>query len=610
MGDFNVPDVNWATLTASTSFSSQLCDLVFQSNLLQIIDCPTHIHGNVLDLVFTNCNDAINSFSVYTDNTISDHYLITLKMSFNFTHSDRQPSNYVYDFSKADYDGFCQFLLSCDLTSYYNCTDVNEAWTFIKQLIITGMDQFIPKVRLRSSQYPKWFNAHIRHQIKCLRTLRRKLRRCFSIPALNRLICAEDNLQSELQTVKSNYEQSLLDNFAKYKDPKIFHYIKSLSKSRSLPTVLKYNSISVETDKEKADMFNNYFFSVLTDSTSDLPMLPELNSLITDISINPNEVFEVLNALQMNKVSGADNIGPSVLKNCAASLAQPLHFLFSLSLRNGEVPSQWKHHTIIPVFKAGDKSSVNNYRPISLLSNISKVLERIVYNKIMEVYSDLISHRQFGFCRNKSTLQQLLLYFNDLCSSKAQKDCIYLDFSKAFDSVPHNKLLSKLWFNGITGNLWSWFRSYLTSRYQCVSVNGCLSNVLPVKSGVPQGSILEPLLFLIYINDLSQVVVHSTIFKFADDLKCYLPIRTHMDSTHLQHDLNLLYKWSTENLLSFKVNKCVVLQCLPSSTSAITVYNLDNFELSKVPQHKDLGIIFTTNLTWQSHYEAITAKAY
>ena len=207
------------------------------------------------------------------------------------------------------------------------------------------------------------------------------------------MICAEDNLQSELQTVKSNYEQSLLDNFAKYKDPKIFHYIKSLSKLRSLPTVLKYNSISVETDKEKADMFNNYFFSVLTDSTSDLPMLPELNSLITDISINPNEVFEVLNALQMNKASGADNIGPSVLKNCAASLAQPLHFLFSLSLRNGEVPSQWKHHTIIPVFKAGDKSSVNNYRPISLLSNISKVLERIVYNKIMEVYSDLICDR-------------------------------------------------------------------------------------------------------------------------------------------------------------------------------------------------------------------------
>ena len=115
---------------------------------------------------------------------------------------------------------------------------------------------------------------------------------------------------------------------------------------------------------------------------------------------------------------------------------------------------------------------------------------------------------------------------------------------------------------------------------------------------------------LIQLIVLNHCIVHSTIFKFADDLKCYLPIRTHMDSTHLQHDLNLLYRWSTENLLSFKVNKCVVLQCLPSSTSAITVYNLDNFELSKVPQHKDLGIIFTTNLTWQSHYEAITAKAY
>jgi len=189
----------------------------------------------------------------------------------------------------------------------------------------------------------------------------------------------------------------------------------------------------------------------------------------------------------------------------------------------------------------GDKFCVSNYRPISLLSTISKILERLVYNKVMEVYSDSISHNQFGFCKNKSTLHQLLLYFNDLYSSKEQKDCVYLDISKAFDSVPHSKLLLKLWHVGITGNLWTRFHLYLTCHYQCVSVNDCLSNVLPVKCGVPQGSILGPLLFLIYINNLSNAVEYSTVFKFADNLECYLPIFSHSDSVHLQQDFISLF---------------------------------------------------------------------
>ena len=202
-------------------------------------------------------------------------------------------------------------------------------------------------------------------------------------------------------------------------------------------------------------------------------------------------------------------------------------------------------------------------------------------------------------------MQQLLLYFDDLCSDKKQTDSIYLDFSKAFDSVSHTKLLLKLWSAGVTGDVWSWLRSYLSDRSQRVLVNNSLSCSLPVKSSVPQGSILGPLLFIIYVNDLCDKVENSTIFKFADDLKA---IHCITDSNQLQNDLNSLYGWSLDNDLSFSIKKCVVLHF--KVTLHDTNYFINGVQLSNVTEHRDLGIVFSKNLSWASHIDSTVAKAY
>ena len=264
-----------------------------------------------------------------------------------------------------------------------------------------------------------------------------------------------------------------------------------------LPSTLYLDDTHAISDIEKASLFNFYFYSVFTRSTFQLPPLHELElpeSFIGDVNICDSDVFNVLRSLDETKAMGYDGISPKLLKQCALSLYQPLHYLFSLSLSQSYLPLEWRTHLIKPIFKSGDKNSVRNYRPISLLSVVSKVLERLVYNGMVDFITNSISTYQYGFLRGRSTLQQLLVFFNKILTCTTQTDVVYIDFRKAFDSVAHNELLLKLWKFGINGTLWLWLRAYLTNRVQCVSVGQSTSNTLPVISGVPQGSILGPLL--------------------------------------------------------------------------------------------------------------------
>ena len=185
--------------------------------------------------------------------------------------------------------------------------------------------------------------------------------------------------------------------------------------------------------------------------------------------------------------------------------------------------SEWNTHCVVPVFKSGDKSNVANYRPISLLCVTSKVLESLAYNHVIGHLTKCISTQQFGYMAGRSSLQQLLLFVNNILEAKAHSNnvhILYLDCKKVFDSVPHNELLYKFWKYGITGDLWMWFRAYLSSRTQCFRVNGHLSVMLSVVSGGPQGSILGLLLFVSYINDLPHILSSAKPYLFAEDTKC------------------------------------------------------------------------------------------
>ena len=421
----------------------------------------------------------------------------------------------------------------------------------------------------------------------------------------------------------------MVHNLSSSKNCNIYKYIRHLCQSKSIPTQLQFNSTVAVTDAEKANLLNNYFSSVFTCSSfhpSSSSTIPVPQETLSNLDISITDVYTALASLDHTKAMGIDKMHPRILKMSATALCEPIHHLFTLCLSQSYLPLDWRTHCITPIHKAGDRTLASNFRPISLLCILSKVLECIVYNHIINFLLPQISNSQFGFQPGKSTLCQLLKFTSgvlDALDHKLHVDTIYLDFSKAFDSIPHEELLFKLRSFGITGQLWSWFQAYLTSRRQCVAVNGVLSTFLPVKSGVPQGSILGPLLFILYVNDLPIELYNSSIFLFADDTKGYKIIRSPTDRHLLQQDLDNICNWSRKWKLRLNSNKCSFTQFQLSHSSELPSYFVDGSPLTYKECHKDLGIFLvaifpglsTMDISYPRHinsydfYEGLSVQA-
>ena len=321
------------------------------------------------------------------------------------------------------------------------------------------------------------------------------------------------------------------------------------------------NNSTISESQEKANVINQQFSSVFTnENVSTLPDLgfSPYNSIVTE-DINVEGVAKLLSDLQSHKVHGPDGIPAYLLKETATSMAPLLTLIFKASLHQHQLPTDWKTALIFPIFKKGSRKSPANYRPVSLTCIPCKIFEHVLYSSIYKHLeaNSILCAPQHGFRKNRSCETQLVTTIHDIAThlnSGNQVDVLFLDFSKAFDKVPHKRLLHKLNYYGICSPYLEWIEQFLTDRTQQVVVENKFSALTPVISGVPQGSVLHPLLFLLFINDLP-ISIDSPVKLYADDVLMYRSINDISDHQILQDDLNQLVHWSTIWLMPFNLNR-------------------------------------------------------
>ena len=430
-------------------------------------------------------------------------------------------------------------------------------------------------------------------------------------------------MKSSIQCLKRrsywNYINSIIESDENSDRPstqkRFWHYVKSLKKDASGVSPLKVNGHLYSDNKDKANILNQQYQSVFTKenpteipspSGKRFPSMPE-------ISVSCPGVEKLLRQLNPNKAPGPDSIPARVLKECSNELAPLITILFNKSLLEGKIPEDWKEANITAVFKKGDRNLPSNYRPVSLTCLLCKLQEHILVSNIMSHLDkhNVLTDSQHGFRARRSCETQLVSLVHELASSLdsgIQTDLAILDFSKAFDKVPHKRLLKKLDHYGVRGNTYFWVKDFLSDRKQQVIVDGAISDPGPVTSGVPQGTVLGPLLFLIFINDLPDQL-NCKVRLFADDCIVYSKIHSEQDQHNLQSDLETLANWENTWGMEFHPQKCSIMSITRSKSPRLYNYKLKGHTLENTKSAKYLGVTLTSDLSWNTHIDTISKKA-
>lgn len=625
IGDFNLSDINWSyslsenmLIPCNIKRDSELTfiDHLFALNLYQINNIVNNL-DKILDLVFTSQDELKVSI---TD--IVPHNLLNNSIHHKELFIEIQVYSYLklncnnsksFNFLKSNFIELDNYLGTVDWKTEFLNLNLKNMLNRFTGILNTAFNLFVPYRTKKNVSKPPWYNKRLTHLKNLKNKSYAKYKMSNTLDDKNKFCKFRKEFMILGKFLHRNYILNMELNLKN--DPKQFwSFINSKRKSIGIPTSMNFKGDNSTDINKTLELFAKFFESVYTTSQgtpvfiSDIAPKVDIGSIHLDYS----DVLNGLQDLKPNHIPGVDGIPALVLKKCSKSVCFPLLIIFNLSLSSGLFLDEWKSSFLIPIYKSGLKNNVENYRGICKLSAIPKLLESLVKCKLNFFVKEHLSDAQHGFISGRSTVTNLACFSSfvtNCIESQSQVDAIYTDFSKAFDSVCHNILLSKLENFGIHSNLLQWISSFLTDRFQKVKLDNRTSRSIKCTSGVPQGSHLGPLLFIIFIDDICNNIKFSQCLIYADDLKLFLKVNSIYDCFNLQKDLDHLCYWCMVNRLKLNVKKCFAISVSRKLSTYEFTYSLDCTPLQRTALVKDLGVSFNSKFSFAPHIDTIVAKA-
>ena len=638
-GDFNCPGIDWLACpptpgTVNVSICEKLIQITNDNGLKQVQAEPT-MGDAVLDLVFTNNESLIDSIAVIPGvSTANEHAAVVTDLKLRAERTKSAPHK-VHLWKSVNWENIkskTRAFTQKFLVDHQNSTaEVQNSaiQDHIEKIIAKDIPTKLTKPRCDQP----WINRELKLKCRKKQRLYIKWRKAKGNKKEAREAYKKFHHQVsiDLRKARNNYVAGILTEGLERKSQKPFwRYIKSQRTESTGVAPLKDKGIIHSEPLKKSQILANQFASVFTDDTKDVnstttlqgPSIPSM----PDIVFSVNGVESLLKGVDPKKASGPDTIPCTLLNKLHHELAPCYTLLFQTSYDTGVVPEIWRTAWVSPVFKKGDKCCAINYRPVSLTCVPCKLMEHIVVSNMRTHFDNhgILTPFQHGFRKNHSCESQLLVTTHDLQKRLDRKETVdisVLDFSKAFDVVPHKRLVSKLRLYGVHGKNSAWVESFLTNRTQSVIVEGVRSHSGTatagdaVLSGVPQGTVLGPLLFLVYINDLPSVLDPNTTCRlFADDCLIYRSIKGQEDKLVMQKDLESLHDWGVQWGLRFNVSKCNMMHFSRSQEKPCRFYTLGGEVMSSKLEAQYLGVTLSTRYgtkssPWKAHIDSIAGKA-
>ena len=643
LGDFNCHNSEWLPTARTDTAGRRVLEFCNRNGFSQLVKDPTRYPDStssntapsLLDLVMTDNSEIITPVAVKAPIGTSDHCLLEFEIKSQHPQTTEDESNETCFRDFENVSNWPDVVAAAEQLPWhdiFSCSCPERAAELFGSFVNNLVEEFVPLRRFSRDQKLPYLTADFRKYSELKKSSWNRYKRCLSDYDLLEFRKYRDLLRREISRIKTESYRRTAAKIANSSSAKEYWKLArrtyKFSDNSNLIPELKHNGTVASTTAEKCDLLNEFYAESQTEVNKSFPSLPcpTTTPIFSDVHITADVVLNKLSLLTAGKSSGLDGISNTMLKNCAAVFAKPLSYVFRLCIDSCCMPHCWKSARVTMLYKGkGDRSSPKSYRPISVASCLGKILEDIVNENLVKhlLDNDLIHESQFGFLKGHSSCDQLLLMYDFWTRSVELKKtavAAFLDLSNAFGCVPHNAIRSILPAFGVRGKLFGWFSSYLTERTQSTNMGNVSSSLRDVLAGVPQGSVVAPTLFIMFINSLlldidhfkdQNSAVQISSAAYADDT---LITVSHEDplvaSVLLENLLETCAAWSKTWGMTFNPKKTVCMR-FSSKRSSVDCPNSIQFMETVLPfsdEHVHLGIIISADLKFNAHVTEICKR--